>query len=111
MSDEQRNVGGERDLIDETGGLDIAFDPGTTDLGDDVYRDDANRGSVLGSAGEAGTAGIFDPGNADLGDDVYRDTTNRDGVLDGGGNTGLDGALDPGNADLGPDVYRDADED
>ncbi len=110
MSDEQRDVGSAPNPDGETGGLPIAFDPGTTDLGDDVYRDDVNRGSVLGSDREPGTTGIFDPGNADLGDDVYRDTTNRDGILDGTGGSILDGALDPGNTDLGPDVYRDADE-
>ncbi len=56
------------DLTELMGGV----DPGSTDLGDDVYRDDVNRGTTLPESHNQMTGGI-DAGNADLGSDVYRD--------------------------------------
>ena len=58
----------EQDLADLAGGV----DPGTTDLGDDVYRTETNQGSVLENDLNPGLEGGFDPGTTDLGDDVQR---------------------------------------
>ncbi len=92
---------------DETGGLDLGVDPGTVDLGDDVYRDEVNRGSVVGTAPSVGGTGLLDPGNTDLGADVYRDATNRGSDV-GASTPTLDGIFDPRNADLGDDGDREA---
>ncbi len=55
------------------GGIDLSLDPGTTDLGDDVYRDAGNSGGLLDDVRPKGLEGGLDPGNTDLGPDVYRD--------------------------------------
>jgi hypothetical protein len=60
--------------------LPLPVEPGTTDLGDDVYRGADNAGSSLGDAPRtadvdpgSGLPNRIDPGTTDLGDDVYRD--------------------------------------
>ncbi len=108
MNSEQPREGAQSSgTNDETGGLDIGVDPGSADLGDDVYRDETNRGSVLGGDRAPGGAGALDPGNTDLGDDVYRGTTNRGSDV-GASTPTLDGIFDPRNADLGDDADREA---
>ncbi len=68
-----------RTRISIRAGLPIPIDPGTTDLGDDVYRDADNHGSSLGDTPRpadvdpgSGLPIRIDPGTLDLGDDVYR---------------------------------------
>ena len=92
-------------------GLDIPIDPGTTDLGDDVYRGVTNPAPTPSTRDVDPASGLaigIDPGTTDLGDDVYRDESNQGSGLDQVNNPGLEGGLDPGNTDLGDDVYRDA---
>lgn len=86
----------------------FGYDPGTTDLGPDVYRDTTNSGSTLGDATTTGLEGGIDPGTTDLGNDVYRNAGNSDVEMGGGGYTGLEGGIDPRTTDLGDDVYREA---
>ncbi len=66
--EEREQARTEQDLADLAGGV----DPGTTDLGDDVYRTETNQGSVLENDLNPGLEGGFDPGTTDLGDDVHR---------------------------------------
>lgn len=89
--------------IDNASGLPL--DPGTTDLGDDVYRDAEDRGSTLGGGTGSGLEGGLDAGLTDLGDDVYRDADNSGSTLSGTGGE-LEGGFDAGTTDLGDDVSR-----
>ncbi len=95
----------------DASGLDIPIDPGTTDLGADVYRGATNPAPTPSRRDVDPASGLaigIDPGATDLGDDVYRDDSNHGSGLDQTSNPGLEGGLDPGNTDLGDDVYRDA---
>jgi hypothetical protein len=58
--------------LDESGGLDLDFDPGTTDLGFDVYREAGLDEEILPLDDESTMEGGLEPGNTDLGPDVYR---------------------------------------
>lgn len=65
--------------VDPGSGLPLPIEPGTTDLGDDVYRGDDNSGSTLGSTQRSADvdpgSGLpirIDPGVTDLGDDAER---------------------------------------
>ncbi len=111
---------------DRDGGneLPLPVEPGTTDLGDDVYRGADNDGSVLGDTPRSGTSHtdfdpgsglpiLIDPGTTDLGDDVYRDADNHGSSLgdapraaDVDPGSGLPIRIDPATLDLGDDVYR-----
>lgn len=69
---------------DPASGLPLPVDPGTTDLGDDVYRGDDSSGSITGSGSSNADSDLasglplsIDPGTTDLGDDVYRNADDR----------------------------------
>jgi hypothetical protein len=102
MTSNEQPVGG----TDNAAGLPIDIDPGTTDLGDDVYRG-ATPSEGLGGGTGSELEGGLGAGLTDLGDDVYRDTSNEGSSL-GDTGTGLEAGIDPGLTDLGDDVYRDA---
>ena len=88
--------------IDNASGLPL--DPGTTDLGDDVYRGADDRESTLGGGTGSTLEGGIDAGTTDLGDDVYRDEANQGSILGGDIAGELEGGIDAGATDLGDDV-------